>query len=142
MDILRSNCWLYVHGNTETGTNISLIEAMHLGLPIIAYDDVYIKETTEYKCEYFNSVETLKKAIAHIKFYDLKRIGDKMFEISMNRYSWSLISSLYLRLFLTDKKILNRNKLILSFNTSQQKYLQNQERYQMIYQHFYFEEID
>lgn len=142
MDILRSNCWLYVHGNTETGTNISLIEAMQLGLPIIAYDDLYNKETTEYKCEYFNSVETLKKAIANIKFYDLKRIGDKMFEISMNRYSWSLISSLYLRLFLTDKKILNRNKLILSLNSSQQKYLQNQERYQLIYQHFYFEEID
>ncbi|MCU0323619.1 MAG: DUF1972 domain-containing protein [Chitinophagaceae bacterium] len=36
LDLLRSNCLVYVHGHSAGGTNPSLVEAMYLGLPVIA----------------------------------------------------------------------------------------------------------
>ena len=32
LDILRSNCKMYIHGHSAGGTNPSLVEAMYLGL--------------------------------------------------------------------------------------------------------------
>lgn len=142
LDLLRSNCWLYIHGHSSGGTNLSLVEAMYLGLPIIAFDVVYNKETTEYKCEYFNSVETLRKSIAMFNFFDLKSNGEKMLEISLRRYTWKSMGASYLRLFLLDKKVLNQNKKINFLSSRDQRYLQRVERYQLIYKHHYFEEID
>lgn len=142
LDLLRSNCWLYIHGHSSGGTNLSLIEAMYLGLPIFAFDVVYNKETTEYKCEYFNSVETLRKSISMFNFFDLKSNGEKMLEISLRRYTWKSMGTSYLRLFLLDKKVLNQNKKITFLSSRDQKYLQRVERYQLIYRHHYFEEID
>ena len=46
---LRSNASLYVHGHSAGGTNPSLVEAMNLGLPILAFDCVYNRATTEDK---------------------------------------------------------------------------------------------
>ena len=46
LNLLRSNCKLYIHGHSVGGTNPSLVEAMNLHLPIIAYDVLYNKETT------------------------------------------------------------------------------------------------
>ncbi|WPN48582.1 DUF1972 domain-containing protein [Pseudomonas sp. P8_241] len=50
---LRSNCTLYVHGHSAGGTNPSLVEAMWLGLPIIAFDVSFNRASTEDKAEYF-----------------------------------------------------------------------------------------
>ena len=50
---LRSNCYLYIHGHSAGGTNPSLVEAMYLELPIIAYDINYNRETTSNKALYF-----------------------------------------------------------------------------------------
>ena len=41
LDLLRSNATLYVHGHSAGGTNPSLVEAMFLGLPIIAFGVSY-----------------------------------------------------------------------------------------------------
>ena len=41
LDILRSNCTLYVHGHSAGGTNPSLVEAMYLGLPVFAFASGY-----------------------------------------------------------------------------------------------------
>ncbi|NHZ86297.1 MAG: DUF1972 domain-containing protein, partial [Planctomycetia bacterium] len=38
LNLIRSNCTIYVHGHSVGGTNPTLVEAMYVGLPILAYD--------------------------------------------------------------------------------------------------------
>lgn len=102
INLLRSNCKLYIHGHSAGGTNPSLVEAMNLGLPIIAYDVVYNRETTENKARYFNSVETLTNQIIDLCKYNNNRlaIAKSMSEIGKKRYTWKRIANLYENLFL------------------------------------------
>ena len=55
LDIIRSNCTLYIHGHSAGGTNPSLVEAMYLGLPVFAFSSGYNEYTTENKALYFDS---------------------------------------------------------------------------------------
>jgi len=142
IDFFRSHCSVYIHGNSTNKSNLTLIENMYLSVPIIAFDIDFNKETTEYKSEYFSSVDSLRDAISMINFFELNKNGEKMFEIAMRRYLWQNTSSNFLRLFLTDKHVLNQSKKIHYLNFKNQKYLQAQELYQLLYKRHYFEEID
>ena len=57
LNCLRSSCLVYLHGHSAGGTNPSLVEAMHLGLPIVAFDCEFNRETTENAARYFQDVE-------------------------------------------------------------------------------------
>lgn len=92
--VLRKNCLFYIHGHSAGGTNPSLVEAMFFNKPVIAYDVVYNRETTEGKADYFadskDLVEILEKP--HDAFlYN----ASCMKEISYRRYRWSIIAKQY-----------------------------------------------
>ncbi len=91
---LRSNAGLYIHGHSAGGTNPSLVEAMHFGIPIAAWDVVYNRETTEGKAYYFRTPEELQGISGRT---DIS--GDKMIEIARRRYTWKTISQQYCDLF-------------------------------------------
>lgn len=91
---LRSNAGLYIHGHSAGGTNPSLVEAMHFGIPIAAWDVVYNRETTEGKAYYFRRSEEL---VGMTRRDDLN--GDLMSEIARRRYTWKTVSEQYCRLF-------------------------------------------
>lgn len=91
---LRSNAGIYMHGHSAGGTNPSLVEAMFFGIPIIACDVVYNRETTENCAAYFKNEAEL---LAHLKG-DLPN-GDKMVEIAERRYTWRHISEQYCKLY-------------------------------------------
>src|SRR5690606_38648906 len=58
LDEIRGNCYVYIHGHSAGGTNPSLVEAMCLGLPILAYDVDYNRFTTKNIAIYFgNEIE-------------------------------------------------------------------------------------
>lgn len=101
INLLRSNCKLYIHGHSAGGTNPSLVEAMNLGLPIIANGVVYNRETTEHKARYFSGMEDLKKHINDLSLNESDRdlIAKHMNEIAMRRYTWKRITNLYEKLF-------------------------------------------
>lgn len=88
---LRSNAGAYIHGHSAGGTNPSLVEAMFFGIPIIAYDVIYNRETTENKAIYFSDIESMKKAL---RVYD-HSAGDVMYEIAKRRYKWRMIADKY-----------------------------------------------
>lgn len=96
---IRSNCVLYLHGHSAGGTNPSLVEAMHLELPIFAFDVAYNKETTDYEAKYFASTIELSKLIENIDNIPLLNIAKKMLEISEKRYQWDTITKQYSLLF-------------------------------------------
>lgn len=103
INLLRSNCKLYIHGHSAGGTNPSLVEAMNLGLPIVANGVVYNRETTEHQAAYFDDMdnESLKNTVMNVLADDSKRkeMAMKMLEIGKRRYTWKRVTGLYENLF-------------------------------------------
>lgn len=94
---IRGNAALYVHGHSAGGTNPSLVEAMNFGLPILAFDCVYNRATTEEKALYWKDSEDLsvllKKVCADTA--EMERIGSAMKEAGKRLYSWEKIAEQY-----------------------------------------------
>jgi glycosyltransferase involved in cell wall biosynthesis len=101
LDTLRQGCALYVHGHSAGGTNPSLVEAMHLGLPILAYDVSYNKETTENQAFYFSDDSDLAEKILDLDHKELVKNGNRMEAIAKRRYTWSVIAEKYKGLIYT-----------------------------------------
>lgn len=95
LDMLRGNALVYIHGHSAGGTNPSLVEAMYLGLPVIAYSVSYNKATTEGKALYFSDAEDLKQTIHKVSVAQLKEVGRHMLEVANRRYNWKLIATKY-----------------------------------------------
>lgn len=98
LDMIRGNALVYIHGHSAGGTNPSLVEAMYLGLPVIAYGVSYNKTTTENKALYFYNAAELKKLIESVKVQQLQELGLRMKEVADRRYTWSFIAQKYKRL--------------------------------------------
>lgn len=96
--VLRKNCSLYIHGHSAGGTNPSLVEAMFFKKPIVAFDVVYNRETTENKAVYFSDVATLADALNISPELCLKNAED-MYEICNRRYRWNIIAKQYEELY-------------------------------------------
>lgn len=92
--VLRSNAAYYIHGHSAGGTNPSLVEAMFFGCPIIAFDVVYNRESTQNKAYYFSTP------------YDIVNLlnqgnldGKIMKDIAEKEYTWKVIAHKYEELF-------------------------------------------
>lgn len=98
LNVLRSNCACYIHGHSAGGTNPSLVEAMFFGKPIIAYDCVYNRESTENRAMYFkdSSDLVLKLGSSADDFFSNAR---SMYEIADRRYRWETIARQYENLY-------------------------------------------
>ena len=90
---IRSNAALYVHGHSAGGTNPSLVEAMNLGLPILAFDCVYNRATTEDKCLFWKSPDDITSIIE--KTPDFSSIAADMKDTGVQLYSWENIARKY-----------------------------------------------
>lgn len=91
---LRSNAWVYVHGHSAGGTNPSLVEAMFIGKPILAYDVVYNRATTHGKAYYYKDTEKLCELSEHSGLD-----GCEMRKIAWENYTWKKIASQYEALY-------------------------------------------
>ena len=91
----RENALYYIHGHSAGGTNPSLVEAMTLSLPVIAFDVSYNRETTENKAFYFNNVESLCRLTQDLTDTELNQNADNMKKISEARYRWAIIIQKY-----------------------------------------------
>jgi glycosyltransferase involved in cell wall biosynthesis len=95
LDTIRSNAKVYLHGHSVGGTNPSLVEAMALGLPVIAYDVSYNRETTEHAALFFKDSNELHMRLNATNNSSLKMIGQKLKSIAERRYNWRRIAELY-----------------------------------------------
>ena len=96
--VLRKCCAVYIHGHSAGGTNPSLVEAMFFKKPIIAFDVVYNRETTENKATYFKNVDELISCLQQEDVL-LKKNADCMLEIAQRRYKWNIIAKQYEALY-------------------------------------------
>jgi len=99
LDVIRSNAYLYMHGHSAGGTNPSLIEAMHLNLPVFAFDVSFNRATTENAAFYFSDAETLASLIQLTNTADIQNNRAQMLSIAMRRYNWSRIANKFNALF-------------------------------------------
>ncbi|MBK8565414.1 MAG: DUF1972 domain-containing protein [Saprospiraceae bacterium] len=99
LNMLRSNCALYVHGHSAGGTNPSLVEAMYLGLPVLSFGAVYNRITTQERAIYFETAEDIITALRKLPELDLGQIAHDLKWIADMRYLWSIISKKYAMAF-------------------------------------------
>ena len=99
LNAIRQGCFVYLHGHSCGGTNPSLVEAMYLGLPIIAFDVNFNRETTENQAFYFSNAENLRSLTHSLDEKQLRQSGEIMREIALRRYTWKRISERYAALF-------------------------------------------
>jgi glycosyltransferase involved in cell wall biosynthesis len=95
LNLLRSNCYIYIHGHSAGGTNPGLVEAMNLELPVLAFASGFNEYTTEGKALYFSSSEDLIKIMKSINDLKLTEIRKQMLKIAEKRYKWSIITKKY-----------------------------------------------
>lgn len=95
--VLRSNCSVYLHGHSAGGTNPSLVEAMFFAKPIIAFDCVYNRESTENQASYFKNTTELISILNNSP--EQCENGLVMFEIAQRRYTWATITQQYESLY-------------------------------------------
>ena len=99
IDTLRSNCFIYIHGHSAGGTNPSLVEAMFLELPIIAFDVSYNRETTYNQSIYFENKQQLISILKDLDQIDLNNIAKSMKSIADKEYIWPVIAGKYANIF-------------------------------------------
>lgn len=99
LNLIRSNCYAYIHGHSAGGTNPALVEAMHLQIPVLAYGVSFNRATTEDKALYFNNSDELSEIVCKASKAELESNAHNMKEIADRRYIWSDICAKYGVLF-------------------------------------------
>lgn len=95
---LRDRASIYIHGHSAGGTNPSLVEMMHFGVPVIAHDCTFNRHSTENAAHYFLTSAELTEHIRAITPEEAANIGAQMREIARRRYTWDAIGNAYFRL--------------------------------------------
>ncbi|EPT8874545.1 DUF1972 domain-containing protein [Cronobacter dublinensis] len=97
--ILRGGCHKYIHGHSAGGTNPSLVEMMHFGVPIFAFDCEFNRYSTNNKAFYFKNAQHLNELI---KDNDLQKLDDNasyMKNYAQENYTWKRITAAYEKLY-------------------------------------------
>lgn len=92
---LRKGCSLYLHGHSAGGTNPSLVEMMHFGIPIFAFDCTFNRYSTDDKAIYFKDVNQLIDVLVSTHQDSLSDNACHMKRIAKERYTWHEISRQY-----------------------------------------------
>lgn len=95
---VRRRASVYVHGHSAGGTNPSLVEMMHFGIPILAHDCIFNRYSTEGKAQYFKTASELEALHSRLDRADAVEMGRQMQEIAKRRYTWDLIGESYFKL--------------------------------------------
>jgi glycosyltransferase involved in cell wall biosynthesis len=102
---IRSNAQLYVHGHSAGGTNPSLVEMMHFGVPIVAYDCTFNRFSTEGQALFFDSAEQLGSIVAALTPEVARSVGAAMAKTAQKRYTWSAVGSEYFNLLKAERDL-------------------------------------
>ena len=98
---LRGNCKAYIHGHSAGGTNPSLIEAMGMALPIVAFDVNFNRYTLNNLGAYFSNSLELSEILIKQKFITE---GEIIYQLFTEKYSKEKIAEQYLFLFQNSKR--------------------------------------
>lgn len=92
---IRDRADIYVHGHSAGGTNPSLVEMMHFGIPVFAHDCVFNRQSTHGRARYFDTSEDLAVLVQSLNSQEAVTIGQAMQEIAHRHYTWDRIGKAY-----------------------------------------------
>ncbi|MEX3014171.1 DUF1972 domain-containing protein [Gymnodinialimonas hymeniacidonis] len=92
LQTLRRRAYLYLHGHSAGGTNPSLVEMMHVGKPIYAFDCVFNRHTTFNEAEYFSDAKGLAQIL---QTSPPAAMGPRLKTLAQHHYAWSQIGAQY-----------------------------------------------
>lgn len=96
---LRKSSSIYIHGHSAGGTNPSLVEMMHFGKPILAFDCDFNRYTTDNSAIYFKSSSELIDIIDSEHYTRFEKVGNKMVEVANRCYKWQNVTEQYEKLY-------------------------------------------
>ena len=106
LNMLRQNCFGYLHGHSVGGTNPSLVEAMAMESLLIVHENQFNREVCEDTALYFKDSSDLVNKINQVEnnpenYLELK---SKAFKRVKKEYSWEKITEQYHLLFKANLK--------------------------------------
>lgn len=101
---LRLNAKGYIHGHSAGGTNPTLVEAMYLGIPILAYDVKFNRYTTDNNALFWSNRACLRELLNNYSKDDMDESVSFSLKYAKKYYTWEFISNEYMNLFDKVKK--------------------------------------
>lgn len=95
---IRGRATSYIHGHSAGGTNPSLVEMMHFGILIHAYDCSFNRYSTQGEALYFKTSEELIAAIRAVDAQTARAVGLAMQQTARQLYLWDKIGRAYFAL--------------------------------------------
>jgi len=95
---IRDGASAYVHGHSAGGTNPSLVEMMHFGIPVFAHGCNFNRFSTEGCAVYFENPAELVASVTGLDDAAAQEIGSAMREIAQRRYTWEQVGRAYFEL--------------------------------------------
>ena len=101
LEMLRQNCYAYIHAHSFGGTNPSLLEAMASRIIILAHDNEFNREVCNDGALYFKNEEDLSIKIEMIDrdCDNRSKLINMVYERVLYEYSWDKIANRYAVLF-------------------------------------------
>ncbi len=94
---LRAGACLYLHGHSAGGTNPSLVEMMHFGVPVLAFDCAFNRHTTHEAALFFQTAEDVVQQVRALTPQRAAAVGGQMAQIAVSDYTWTSIGGRYFR---------------------------------------------
>ena len=94
---LRAGSSFYLHGHSAGGTNPSLVEMMHFGIPVLAYDCAFNRHTTKNQALFFCSAAELITQLETVTKEQAVAVGSSMLNIATSDYMWDSVGAEYFR---------------------------------------------
>jgi glycosyltransferase involved in cell wall biosynthesis len=98
LSTIRGKAAYYIHGHSAGGTNPSLVEMMHFGKPVLAYDCIFNRFTTEEKALFFKTANELHSLVDKLTSALSEKVGAEMQRIARERYTWKKIGMQYFQI--------------------------------------------
>lgn len=95
---IRSGAEFYIHGHSAGGTNPSLVEMMHFGKAVLAFDCIFNRFSTHDKSLYFKESHQLVDIIKNLTSDRIQDLGAEMALIAKEHYTWDKIGQSYFEL--------------------------------------------
>lgn len=95
---LRNRASIYIHGHSAGGTNPSLVEMMHFGIPIFAFKCDFNIFSTDNQANYFSTSDEIIEIVSSLSSDMLKKNASSMIAIANSRYTWDKIGKSYFKL--------------------------------------------
>lgn len=101
LNMLRQNCYAYIHGHSVGGTNPSLLEGIISKNLIIAHDNVFNEEVCSKNALYFKDSDEVSAKIELVEKYPQNyfEFKNSIFNMATDYYSWNRVVNQYNVLF-------------------------------------------